>query len=179
MIKRIALIGPESTGKTELCRELAEHFNTVWVPEFARSYIEGLNRRYYFDDVEFCARKQLAEEDKQAAQANRFLFCDTELINFKVWFKDVFKAVPEWIEETIKKHPYDLYLLTYPDLPFIPDSVRENPHRRMFFFEWYERELKQQQFAYETIMGVEKERLRKAVEVISSKFKVQSYKKGT
>lgn len=170
-LKKIALIGPESTGKTTLCNQLAEHYKTTWVPEFARDYVNGLHRKYNSNDVLHCAQQQIEEETIQSGKANHFLFCDTELITAKVWCEDVFKIVPEWIEKMTEVHHYDLYLLTFPDLPFENDPVRENPHRREFFFDWYERELIQYQFPYEIIKGFGEERLQNAIRAIEKHFK--------
>jgi len=152
-VKKIALIGPESSGKSTLCMELARHFNTAWVPEFAREYVASLKSRYTLADIEFCAHEQLRSEEEQLMKAHRFLFCDSELIIAKVWCADVFKSVPAWIEEKIDSHPYDLFLLTQPDIPFKKDDVRENPHRRDYFFDWYRRELENKKFSYEIIGG--------------------------
>jgi len=167
-LKRIALIGPESTGKTTLCTQLAKHFKTTWVSEFARDYVKHLNRKYTRDDIIHCAKMQLEEEEKQTAMANRFLFCDTELITAKVWCEDVFRTVPEWINQAIKTHPYDFFLLTYPDLPFEEDPVRENPYRREFFFDWYKKELEQQKFPYQIIKGIGESRLHEAIAAIAN-----------
>jgi NadR type nicotinamide-nucleotide adenylyltransferase len=152
-IKRIALIGPESTGKTTLCDQLAKHFQTVWVPEYSRNYIEKLNRPYTLNDIEICTIKQLEEEDALILQANHFIFCDTELIVAKIWCEDVFKSCPAWIENEIGKRKYDWYLLTFPDLPFKEDPVRENPHRREYFFGLYKSELEKRNFDFEIIRG--------------------------
>ena len=169
-IKRIALIGPESTGKTTLCRELAVHFHTHWVPEFARAYIGSIGRTYNLQDIEYCAREQLKAEEKETEHAARLLFCDTELIIARVWCEDVFKKVPAWLEEKILTHRYDLYLLAYPDLPFVEDPVRENPHRRTFFFDWYKRELEERNFLYEVIAGEGKQRFLNALGAIQKHF---------
>src|SRR5829696_6335358 len=91
IVKRIALIGPESSGKTSLCMQLARHYKTVWVPEYARTFMENLNRVYTYEDVIHCTREQIKSEDGMEEKANRLLFCDTELINYKVWFEDKFK----------------------------------------------------------------------------------------
>jgi len=165
-IKRIALIGPESTGKTTLCRELAGHFHSVWVPEFSRNYMETLQRPYTLDDIEYCTRQQLAEEDRLLPQANQFLFSDTELIVAKVWCEDVFHSCPPWIEQEIPKRKYDLYLLTFPDLPFTEDPVRENPHRRDYFFDWYLRELEARGFECEIVRGSGALRVENAVKSV-------------
>ena len=115
-IKRIALVGPESSGKTTLCKELAAHYKTLGVPEFSRDYVAKLGRKYSLEDIEHCYEEQLKQENELYKTANQFLFVDTELIVAKVWSEDVFKRVPKWIEENIEPSKYDLYLLTYYDL---------------------------------------------------------------
>ena len=105
---RVALIGPESTGKTTMCLRLAKQFNSEWVPEFARSYLEQLDRPYTIEDVLFCAQSQLLLENKIQQSAQNILFCDTEMINFKIWLEDKYKKCPEWIEKTISENKFDL-----------------------------------------------------------------------
>ena len=93
-VRKIALIGPESTGKTTLCDALARHYNTNWVAEFSREYISSLNRKYTLADIEHCTKTQLKSEEEKLLTAKNYLFCDTELIVAKVWCEDVFKTVP-------------------------------------------------------------------------------------
>jgi NadR type nicotinamide-nucleotide adenylyltransferase len=167
-VRRIALIGPESTGKTTLCMQLAEHYKTVWVPEYARMFMENLKRAYTYEDVVNCAREQMKAEDAMAANTNRFLFCDTELINYKIWFEDKFKKVPDWLEAEIIKRKHDFYLLTSPDLPWIREAVRENPHRREYLFDLYKKELEKRNFAHRIISGSGESRLQTAIGYIDS-----------
>jgi len=169
-IKKIALIGPESTGKSTLCEMLASHFKTIWVPEIARQYIGSLERKYTLEDIEYCTKAQLNEENQLVKKSNRFLFCDSEMIIAKVWCEDVFKTIPGWIEEKIKTNLYDLHLLMKPDIPFEHDAVRENPHRREFFFNWYKRELDERGFPYEVIGGNGGERFNNSIAAISKHF---------
>ena len=167
---RIALIGPESSGKTTLCSDLAKHYQTIWVPEFARDYIASLNRQYTKEDILYCAEKQLELEEHLKSKANKILFSDTELIVCKVWLLDLYGECPEWIEKKIDEQEYDLYLLTSPDLPFVQDPVRENPHRRQYFYDWYLLELEKRDFRYEVVEGIEEERLKQAIEKIALRF---------
>jgi NadR type nicotinamide-nucleotide adenylyltransferase len=169
-VKKIALIGPESSGKTTLCKALAAYFGTEWVPEFARNYVASLERKYTLEDIEYCTREQVMSEEIKMQDARGFLFCDSELIIAKVWCEDVFKTVPAWIEEMIGSHRYDLFLLTLPDLPFQADNVRENPYRRDFFFEWYMRELDERKFTREVIEGNGETRFSNALEAIRKHF---------
>jgi len=169
-IRRIALTGPESTGKTTLCIELAAHYKTVWVPEYSREYMENLDRPYTYEDVIYCTLEQIKAEDALAAKANRFLFSDNELINYKVWFEDVFKKTPDWMEAEIAKREFDLYLLTAPDLPWVHEEVRENPHRREYFFDLYKTELEKRNFNYRVVTGSGKSRLQAAIQFIDTAF---------
>lgn len=165
-IIRIALLGPESTGKSTLSEQLAKHYNTVWVKECAREYLSKINRKYTLDDVLKIAETQLWQEQESLSSANKFIFADTELIISKVWCEDVFNTCPKWILQNIKDHKYDLYLLTYPDLRWEKDPLRENPNRRYFFFNWYERELIKINATYSIIRGTDTVRLQNALEQI-------------
>lgn len=165
-IIRIALIGPESTAKSTLSESLAKHYDTVWVKEYSREYLSKFNGKYKLDDILKIAEVQLLQEQELLSSANKFIFSDTELIISKVWCEDVFNTCPEWIIKNIKEYKYDLYLLTYPDLRWQKDSVRENPNRRYFFFNWYERELIKINAAYSIIRGAGPVRLQNAIDQI-------------
>ena len=110
-IIRIALVGPESTGKTILCEQLAKYYNTVYVPEYARTYFEVHDiNNYDTSDLEIIAKKQLELEAEYLPKANRFLFCDTSLITIKIWCTHKFNKVPSFITKSIKDNDYDLSL---------------------------------------------------------------------
>src|SRR5688572_9124835 len=98
-MKRIALIGPESSGKTTLARQLAEHFQAPFIPEYARGFVEKLDRHYTPDDILYCAQQQLLSEEEAARSHSQYLFTDTEFILAKVWSLDVFHFCPPWILE--------------------------------------------------------------------------------
>ena len=87
-VKRIALLGAESTGKTTLARSLALRFQTIWVPEYARDYVNMNPGPVTLETIESISREQLSQENRAAANANNFLFCDTEFIVSKVWCMD-------------------------------------------------------------------------------------------
>lgn len=163
---RIALIGPESTAKSTLSEALAKHYHTVWIEEYSRKYLSTIDRPYTLNDIVTIAKKQLEVENEKLSAANKFLFADTELIISKVWCEDVFKTCPDWILENILPNKYDLYLLTSPDLPWEKDSVRENPHRRTFFYDWYEKELNAIHANYRVVSGQGDARLKNAIEII-------------
>lgn len=170
---RVALIGPESTGKSTLCEELATHYKSSWVPEFAREYIEQLERQYTEKDVLFCIEQQIISEQKKIPLANKIIFNDSEPINGMVWLLDKYSHCPLWIEEEIKVNKYDLYLLTYPDIPFEQDNVRENGNRREYFFQWYQKLLQQFDCTFEIIKGTENLRFEKAKSAIEKYFSVE------
>ena len=79
--KRIVIIGPESTGKTALCKKLSEYYKTVWVPEYAREYVENLNREYEYKDLIKIAEKQISEFNNDYSNADKFIFFDTYIYN--------------------------------------------------------------------------------------------------
>ena len=137
---KVGIIGPESTGKSTLARELAEQFKGTYVPEYAREYVERKGRKELtYDEVCEIAREQI----KSISEAG-FYFFDTELIVTKVWLEYAFGKVPEWLTEAIKTYPMDLYLLTYPDIPWVPDPARYNGSQAMReeLFDRYEEEVK-------------------------------------
>lgn len=170
MLKKIALIGPEATGKSELSEKLATYFNTEWVPEYARTYVATLNRPYNLEDIVLIAQKQIETERAKEKAANQFLFIDTELIIAKVWAEDVYNTCPDFIKQELEKQNYDLYLLTYPDLPWQADGVRENPHRRDYFFNLYKDELISRGFNFAEIRGQGNIRIENAIQAIKKHF---------
>lgn len=166
-IKQIVIIGPESTGKTTLVRQLAEHFKTVWIPEYAREYVEKLDRPYNYEDVEEIAKKQYSIEGEYLASANQFLFIDTDLIITKIWFEVVFGKMPDWLAPAIEEKRPDLYLLCATDLPWQYDPVRENGgEMRDLLFEKYKKELENLAFPYKIVDGVGGDRLQKAIQFV-------------
>jgi NadR type nicotinamide-nucleotide adenylyltransferase len=163
---KAAITGPESTGKSTLASTLAQYYKTVWVPEYAREYLNKLKRPYTFEDVEKIAAKQIELEDKLASTAGNLLFCDTELIVIKIWMEFKYLSVPDWINREIGKRKYDVVLLCDIDIPWMPDPLRENPDLRSYFFNWFKREIEANDQKYFIISGNETQRKKQAVEVI-------------
>jgi len=149
---RIAIIGPESAGKSTLAAQLAERLGLQYIEEYARAYVESLGRPYTYSDVENIARRQCEEIKGEGV-------FDTELIVTKVWFLDKYGACPIWLEETLNTWKPDFYLLLRPDLPFIPDPVRENPDRREELFETYRQEIEHLGVPYAVVSGTGQDRL--------------------
>jgi len=127
---KVGIIGPESTGKSSLARYLSRRYKGTYVPEYAREYVEKKDStNVSYDELCGIAQKQIEEIRniiKDGAQGTETVFFDTELIVTKVWFDYAFHRVPEWLEEALKAYPMDVYLLTKPDIPWVPDPARSN-----------------------------------------------------
>ena len=172
---KIAVVGPESTGKSELSEELAAHYGSPWVKEYARSYVEQLTRGYTYDDICVIAHRQIEEElYYENNHASSFVFFDTELIITKVWFDYCFQQVPDFVNERLKTGFFDLYLLCQPDLPWEADPVREHGDNRDYFYDLYKSEIKQLGKPYVSIHGSGGERLTNAIQLINN-FITQQY----
>ena len=124
-----------------MARYLAEKFNGVFVPEYAREYVNSIGRHYEYNDIEIIARKQIQQYNEQKSEP-AIVFFDTWLIIAKVWFDWVYGKVPVFVEEGIKSCPFDLYLLMKPDIPWEADPARENGgENRQKLFDRYKKEL--------------------------------------
>jgi nicotinamide riboside kinase len=174
MIKRpvkIVVTGPESTGKTELCRELSVVFQTACIPEYARGYIEGLKRPYQYRDVEHIARVQHQELSTVNSRNEKVIFFDTSLVITKVWFREVYGRVPGWLDDALGNAGIGLFLVCYYDLEWEPDPVRENPDpRREYLFHEYLKEIDLLGIPGETIQGFGKTRSLNAMNAILKHF---------
>jgi len=169
-IKRVAIIGPESSGKSELCMQLAKHYHTQWIPEYARQYLTQLNKPYTLQDVVEIYKTQFFLESQLINSSSKYIFVDTEFIIAKVWCEHVFKSCPPYIDEMIAQHSYDLYLLTAPDLPWEYDPLREHPGQGTFFFEWYEHILKKNNLTFKVVSGSGDLRTACAIALIEEQF---------
>ena len=166
-VKKVAVIGPECTGKSVLSASIAARFETVWVPEFAREYLEALRRPYEESDLLTIAHGQLNLEDELEPKAHNLLVCDTNLYVIKVWSEFRYGRVDEEILSLIRKRHYDLYLLTNVDIPWVHDPQREHPHKRKELYDLYLQEMKNQPVPFVEIKGEGEERTRLAVEAVS------------
>ena len=162
---KIAILGPESTGKTILAEQLALYFQSQWVPEYAREYVEKLTSPYTYDDVCKIAQKQIEKEKEVENQTSptKYIFFDTELIITKVWFSYRYNKVPDFLTEQLNTGFFDLYLLCSPDLPWQPDPVREHGEDRDFFFNWYKKEIEQTGKPYVIVKGIGNQRFQNAL----------------
>jgi NadR type nicotinamide-nucleotide adenylyltransferase len=168
MIRKIAITGPESTGKSILAEQLAFHFHTAWVPEYAREYLENIGRPYEEKDILSIAKGQLASEAAYMKSADKYLFCDTELLVTKIWSEVKYNRCDHWIRETIEQHRYDLYLLCDIDLPWEYDPMREHPDKRQYLYDLYYNELNNRRFPFAVIRGTGAGRLPFAVKTIEN-----------
>lgn len=169
---KIAIIGPESTGKTLLAEKLATHFHTTWEPELAREYIERLNRDYTFDDVCQIAKQQIIIEKKYELNntPHKIVFFDTDLIITKVWLEYKYGVCPDFITERLANRFIDFYLLCKPDIAWMPDPVREHGsgNERVFFYNWYKKEVEQLNIPYVEIEGLGQTRTKNALTSIKN-----------
>ncbi len=172
-MKIIAIVGPESTGKSWLSEKLAEHFHTQWVPEFAREYIDGLDRPYQRGDLLEIARGQVALEDNLISEANEILFCDTNLYVIKIWSEHKYGQCDPWIIDKIHQRKYDLHLLTYIDVPWEEDPQREHPQLRNYFYDVYYNELVKDGVKFEEVKGLNETRLESAIRSVNETFNIQ------
>ena len=162
---KIALIGPESVGKTTIGQRLAEQLSGVFVEEYARGYVERLGRDYTEADVEHIAKVQIAQ--LSADYPSDPVFFDTDLIITRVWFEHRWGRCPEFVTEGIDQHWVDAYLLFRPDLPFVSDPVRENPDIREQLYDRYLELIRQTRLPYRIVSGQGEERLRCALRATS------------
>ncbi len=123
-VRRVCIFGPESTGKSTLARDLAREFKTVYAHEYARPLLDPHGGQCRLEDIPAIVRGQVATEEALARQANRVLFCDTDVLTTTLWSDVLFKATPDWIQALAERRTYDLYLLLDVDVPWVDDSQR-------------------------------------------------------
>lgn len=174
-IKKIVVLGPESTGKSTLCEKLAAHFKTHWVKEYAREYLHKEGNKYAFEDLFIISLGQLAGEDEatklmQKAQCDsKLLFIDTDLHVIMIWSEFVFNKTDNRILDGIAKREYDLYLLCDTDLPWIKDELREYPDlkTRKQLFHYFKVSMADQGKPWVIISGNYDKRLQSAISAVN------------
>lgn len=171
-IVKVVLFGSESTGKTTLSKQLARYYNTVWVPEFAREYLQNKwnNERKTCEhsDLMPIARGQMKLENELALKADKVLICDTDLLETKVYSEEYYGGyVNPDLDKAAITNTYDLYLLTYIDTPWEEDDLRDRPELRLEMFNAFENALKKYNRPYILLKGNKKVRFRKAINVIN------------
>lgn len=163
----VAVVGPESTGKTTLAQELAAAFEVPWLPEYAREYLETRLKEtgsasYDESDLARIAREHIRQEADFVASAPRGGVLDTDLIVILIWWNERFGLAPTWLHDAIAHQPKRFYLLCAPDLPWRPDPLRESQHDTDRLFDVYRSTLERLQLPFATVTGQDKTRLRNA-----------------
>ncbi|MBK5271084.1 MAG: ATP-binding protein [Bacteroidia bacterium] len=181
-MKKIVIIGPESTGKSTLCEHLAKHYNTLWCPEYAREYLLEHGNKYTYDDLLIIAKGQIELEEKiiKSTKSNSLhpahdplLFIDTNMYVMKVWCEFVFGKCHQYILDQVAKRKYDLFLLCNTDLPWVKDELREYPDlvTRQKLFYIYKEIMKNQATPWIEVMGNNEERLQNAIAAVDGLLK--------
>ncbi len=167
-IIKIAVVGPESTGKSTMSAYLAKHYNTVWVPEYAREYCEKLASPPTWQDEINMFEGQLALEKEYLPKANKILICDTTFITVKIWSDQMFGQSPQQVLDALPDYYYNLYLLLDIDLPWQDDPLRDFPTMREHFMQVWHNELQALNANYVVITGTGQDRYNSAVTAVDS-----------
>lgn len=176
MVKKIVILGPESTGKSTLCRQLAAHYDTTWVEEYARAYLLKNGAAYSYENLLDIAKGQIASEEQAVQQLSAInqqpsaIFIDTDMHVMQVWCEFVFEKCQHWILNRIAERKYNLYLLCNIDLPWVKDELREYPDlisRRKLYCH-YKDILINQSIPWIEVSGNYDERLEKAIRAVDA-----------
>jgi NadR type nicotinamide-nucleotide adenylyltransferase len=169
MIK-IAITGPESTGKSSLAEALAQRFGATLVPEYAREYLDNMHKPYERQDVIAIGVKQheLIQDAFQSSAA--MVIADTELLVISIWLSHKYGESDPWIEQKLTEQPFDLFLLCDIDLPWVEDPLREHPHMRHHFFSLYLNRLKKMEIPFIIVKGENDDRFDNAENKIRELF---------
>lgn len=166
-LRKIAVVGPESTGKSMMTRRLAQEFGVWYVPEYARYYCEDLNNQYTLQDEINIYYGQVAMENAIVdATPERLIFCDTTILTVKIWSDYLFDHTPPQVLQEIRRRSYDLYLLMDIDLPWEDDPLRDFPDKREYFMGVWKDELKALDAEFKIVSGLGEERYQNGIEVV-------------
>lgn len=165
--RTVVLTGSECTGKTTLSELLAEHYRTVWVPEFGRTYVDQKNAPLVVDDIEAIARGQIESEERLAREANRLVVQDTDLVSTVVYGRHYFGEIPQWIIDAMHARKRDLYLLADIDVPWEADGMqRDRGDRREEMQELFRAALRELGVEWVDLRGSVAERMKTATAAI-------------
>ena len=168
-VKRVVIIGSESSGTTTLARALAGHYHTVWVPEYGRTYSEGRvhsREAWRSDEFTFIAVEQARMEDELALLANRVLICDTDPFATAIWHERYLGSSSPEVQAIANARTYDLYIVTDVNIPFAPDDIRDGESFRQWMQERFIEELSKKPTPMIVVTGPHEERLAAAVKTI-------------
>ena len=170
---KIAVTGPESTGKSQLARELNLNFPGMLVPEYARTFLESHDKQYTYEDILLIARQQWKEMQLAGKkQEDGILFCDTEMTVLRIWCEYKYGKCHDWIIEKQEGQEFDLYLLMDIDLPWQPDPLREHPDNRKDLMDLYIKALEKQNWPYVIVSGFQQKRIENAVRIIKKRVSI-------
>ena len=170
-IKKVVILGPESTGKSTMCTMLAALFNTIWVKEYAREYLLKNGTNYSYENLYEIAQGQLAAEKNTVENTSKeIIFIDTDMYVVKVWSEYVFNKCDNRILNEIVQSDCDLYLLLNTDLPWEKDELREYPDNetREKLFHFYKEEMQEQKKPWHIVSGQGNERFLNALKIIEN-----------
>lgn len=167
-VKKIAIVGPESTGKSTISQQLARHYQVSWVPEYARYYCASLTQPCSLQDEINMFIGQVALEDAILATSDsQFVICDTTFLTVKIWSDEMLGETPQIVLDALKTRTYDFYILLDIDLPWQEDPLRDFPHLREHFMAIWHKELNAIEATYTVVGGIE-DRLKNVIDAIDS-----------
>lgn len=170
-VKKICIYGPESTGKTILAEQLARHYKTLWVPEFAREYIAKHKNKFSYNDIEKFSIGQLQLEESAVKEANKLLFCDTDFITTVIYSRHYFGKCPAFTKKLANRKRYDLYLFADIDIPWVFDPQRDLGSRRKEFRKIFLKELISRKIPFMIVGGKGKKRFLNAIKAVNNFIK--------
>lgn len=162
---KLAITGPESSGKSTLSLVLTRHFEALLVPEFARTYLK--NAQYNEQDILYMAEQQIKMEQEAFKSGAQIIICDTDIINFKIWLEYYAYEVPAFIENYLQQRTYTYTLLLYPNTKWIADKLRDKPHERLQLYSAFEKYLIEYRYPYSIIDKLEEDRNRQAIDLVT------------
>ena len=170
-VKRVGIVGAESTGKTTLARRLSAHYHTLWVPEYGRDYSlvkyeQGSTGEFTSDEFFHIAREQQRHEDEAARSANRLLICDTDVLATKIWHERYLQAPAPWLP--VAPARLALYLVPFPDTPYVQDEIRDAEHLRFWMYERFLEEIAKLGIPHTVLQGSFDERFEQAIVAIDA-----------
>ena len=173
-IRKVVLFGPESTGKTTLSKQLALHYQTLWIPEYARAYLQTKwdekSEICTYEDLMPIAEGQMQSENQAVTELiqnqGQLLICDTDLLETAVYSQLYFDKIPAALNQAVAHNTYDLYLLTDIDVPWHKDDLRDRPDHRVAYYQKFKEALELNKKNYIPIAGSKTERLTKAISAI-------------
>ena len=171
--KKVCVFGPESTGKSTLTKDLAKHYQTNFVPEYARTFFDTVKRDFRYEDMDDVGRGQMASMNSLLGLANKIIFSDTDLLTSKIWSEWLFDKSSEFLNSTSQE--FDLYLLLDTDVPWVDDGIRYFPEKRQEFFNDCRNILEMKNLPFVIISGDWDQRFRSAITAVDLLFNKEGW----